>query len=293
MSRALFSGMVALCLGATSAPASAFCRAMTCITCFPDTTTGCPVGGVPTAWAPSCLSYSVYRDGSPSISYDQLKEATEAAFLAWRETTCPGSNKPPSVAVNDAFGPAWCDRVEYNPRQGNANIIIVRDPWDGEKNLLALTTVSTNRETGEILDADMEINGTQPLSVGPLVAGRYDLRSLITHEAGHFLGLAHSNAARATMSPNQMPGLDDLSSLDLDDITGICTAYPPERAPACDPTPNRGFSAECALDPALGGSCSLAVPRHRSPAGATIAFTLGLGVALARRRSRRRAQKLT
>src|SRR5687768_7904763 len=157
MNRLLFSAMVALGLGTAPASANAFCRSMTCVTCFPDTTTGCPVGGVPTAWASTCLSYSVYKDGSSSISYDQLKQATEATFVAWRETTCPGTNKPPSIAVHDVFGPAWCDRVEYNSRQGNANIIVIREQWEGrEKNLLALTTVSTNKETGEIFDADME-----------------------------------------------------------------------------------------------------------------------------------------
>jgi len=294
MNRVLFSGMVALCLGATSTPASAFCRALTCTVCFPDTMTGCPVGGVPIAWAAPCVSYSVYREGSPSISHDQLTQATEAAFRAWRETTCPVVSKPPSISVANAFGPAWCDRVEYNWGQANANIVIVRDPWEDDKNLFALTTVSVNRETGEIYDVDIEINGTQPLSVGPVVPGRYDLQSILTHEAGHFLGLAHSTTARATMSATQMPGVDDFTTLDTDDIAGICTIYPPERsAPACDPTPLGGFSPECALDPAVGPDCSLALTRRRSSASVVTGFLLGLGVAVARLFPRRRAQKLT
>jgi len=294
INRVLFGGAVALCLGATSAPASAFCRALTCTVCFPDTMTGCPVGGVPLAWAAPCVSYSVYREGSPSISHDQLTEATEGAFRAWRETTCPVVGKRPSIAVTNAFGPAWCDRVEYNWGQANANLVIIRDPWEADKNLFALTTVSVNRETGEIYDVDIEINGTQPLSVGPLVPGRYDLQSLLTHEAGHFLGLAHSPRPGATMSPTQMPGVDDFYSLDTDDIAGICAAYPPERsAPACDPTPPRGFSPECALDPAMGPNCSLALARRRSSASAMTAFLLGLGVAVARLVPRRRGQKFT
>ena len=291
--RVFFGVAAALCLGATSAPANAFCRALTCTVCFPDTMTGCPVGGVPLAWVAPCVSYSVYREGSPSISHDQLTRATDLAFRAWRETTCPGINKPPSIAVTNAFGPAWCDRVEHNWGQANANLVIIRDPWEADKNLFALTTVSVNRETGEIYDVDIEINGTQPLSVGP-AAGRYDLQSLLTHEAGHFLGLAHSPRAGATMFPTQMPGVDDFYSLDGDDIAGICAIYPPERSvPACDPTPLGGFSPECALDPAVGPTCSLALTGRRSSASAMTAFLLGLGVAMARLFPRRRAQKLT
>ena len=196
--------------------------------------------------------------------------------------------------MNNVFGTAWCDRVEYNTRQGNANIIMMREPWEGERNLLALTTVSMNKETGQIYDVDMEINGSAPLSLGPpAVPGRYDLRSIMTHEVGHFLGLAHSNIAGSSMSTNQPLGVNDLATLDTDDIAGICTIYPPERSePACDPTPHLGFSPECSFDPVSGG-CSLAIMRHRSSLGAMTAFLLGLGLAVGRLRNRRRCQKFT
>src|SRR5689334_1282025 len=193
MNRTLFSGMFALGLAALSAPASAFCRSTTCTqNCSVDGPTGCPTTGRYIAWAGSCVSYSLFRDDSTPIPHDELKQAAQLAFRAWSEATCVLLNKRPSIAVSDEFGDAACGRVEYNAHEANANIIAMRNSWEGEKNVLALTTVTTNVETGEIYDADMEINGTQPLSVGSVGIGKYDLQSIITHEAGHFLGLAHS-----------------------------------------------------------------------------------------------------
>jgi hypothetical protein len=200
-------------------------------------------------------------------------------------------NKPPGIGVTDRFGPVWCDRAEFNQRQGNANIVVIRATWNGDVSALGYTTVTTNKETGEILDADIEINGSAQLSMGP-VPGKYDLQSIITHEAGHFLGLAHSKTAGATMSSVNVPGVNDLTSLDTDDIAGICAIYPPDRSATCDPTPIGGFAPECALDPVIGGSCSTTMTQSRSARAAAV-FILGLGVAVARLRPRRRGQKLT
>ena len=252
-------------------------------------------------WAGSCLSYSVQRDGSPSISRDELSQATEAAFRAWQEAQCPSTGAPPSIAVSDAFGPAICGRVEYNPRQANANIIVIRESWEeGARNVLALTTTSFSTVTGELFDADIEVNGSQPISAGPLEPNFFDLQSILTHEAGHFFGIAHSNRGLpdcrngATMCPHYVPGIDDFQTLDEDDVAAICTVFPPERnAPACDPRPHLGFSPECGLDPMTGAGCSLAVSAGRWSARGVTAFALALGVAVARRRrTGQRAQKL-
>ena len=294
MNRALFVAAIGLFVCGTSASASAFCRTKTCGKhCTFDENT-CPIEGKPIAWGGSCVSFTVQRDGSPSISQSTLSETADAAFRVWQKATCPLTSKPPGLSVGDVFGIAVCGRVEYNSRQANANIIVMRESWDADPSALAITTVTINTETGELYDADMEINGTQPLSAGPPVPNRFDLQSIITHEAGHFLGIAHTNQAGATMFPTYQPGVEDFRTLENDDIAAICTAYPPERsATACDWRPRRGFSAECGLDPITGGGCSLVAP-HRSSARAMAAFFLGCSVVVRRlRRPRQRGQKLT
>ena len=292
-------GAIGLCLCGISTPVSAFCRSRACANqCTHDPVTNCPIEGVPVAWTGSCLSYTVQRDGTPSISRTELSQTTDAAFRAWQNVRCPSLDAPPSISVSNLYGVTACGRVEFNSRQANANIVVIRDDWAADPSALGLTTVSLSKDTGQIYDVDMEINGTQPLSVGPLVPNRYDLESIITHEAGHFFGIAHSNVDcpdGATMCPNALPGVGDFRTLDPDDIAAICTIYPPDRnLPQCDPTPHRGFSPECGLDPMTGGACSIAISSGPSSARWMTALVVGFGLAVRRlARTRQRAQKLT
>src|SRR5262249_51371510 len=135
-----------------------------------------------------------------------------------------------SIDVRD-LGPVSCDQVQYNPDQGNQHVIVFRDdvwPHNDASNTLGLTTVTYDPDSGEIYDADMEINATVPLSTtDPVPAGGYDFESIITHEAGHFLGMAHSGDDRATMFAHYTPGSSTLRVLAADDVAGICSVYRP------------------------------------------------------------------
>ena len=64
---------------------------------------------------------------------------------------------------------------------------------------MALTTVTFNPKTGEIYDADMELNSADnPITVGDQEIV-FDLHSIVQHESGHTLGLAHSAFDSDTM----------------------------------------------------------------------------------------------
>ena len=130
-----------------------------------------------------------------------------------------------------------------------------------------------NSDTGEIYDADMELNATgKNLTVeGAVPARGFDLLSVVTHEAGHFLGLAHATDTQATMYAAYKPGSTSLRSLTPDDADGMCAIYPSiskrvvstsvdpsgfVAADACDPSPRHGFSDACAENPAPISSTS-------------------------------------
>jgi hypothetical protein len=250
------AGLLALLLAAPSA--RAFCRTTTCDPnkpaehCHLDADQ-CVVTGKPLAWRSSCVTIGVQEMGSPrnGLGFDDVATVVEQAFGAWMQADCGGAG--PSIDVK-LLGPLECGVSEYNSDVGNANIVLFREdewPYVGAANAIGLTTTRFDTKTGDLWDADIELNGvTQHLTIGDPIQGD-DLLSVLTHEAGHFLGLSHSPDPTATMKAVYDPVIDgaNFRSLAADDIAGICSVYPPGRKPATDSCENRhGFSAQCGAD---------------------------------------------
>lgn len=280
---------------ALSSAASAFCRTTTCdprdgTECHTDAN-GCVTDGIPLVWPGACVGFDLQQDALPGkITLQQATNVAHLAFLTWQNTVCPApTTGHPSIRFAD-LGPVACDKHEYNQNQGNANIILFRSgswPYANSANTLALTTVTYNIDTGAIYDADMEINGTVPLTVGTPV--QYDLQSIMTHEAGHFIGFAHSSDPDATMYAKYATGSTSLRTLHTDDVNAVCSVYAPNRqTPACDPTPRHGFAGDCALDGTGGSGCCTTAPGRTRAGGAAAVAVLGLGLALYGARRRRR-----
>jgi hypothetical protein len=281
-----------------AAPASAFCRTTTCAPprCPLDPVTGCPTGGVPIFWARSCVSFSLNLAASVQVDLANATADAQAAFDTWNAVQCPSGGGPIAIRAANTFGPVDCGHIEYNPTEANANVILFRDdewPYNGAGNTLALTTVTFDGTTGEILDADMEINATLGfLTPGIKGVDDHDLLSIMVHEAGHFLGLAHSKDTEAIMQIS-LPARTIRTTLSDDDIAAICAVYPPGTPePACDFTPLRGFSPMCGLNPVTGSACDVA-PGPPNPAeGDRTLPVLTLLAALAVPASLRRARRL-
>jgi hypothetical protein len=202
----------------------------------------------------------------------------------------------------------------------NQHVIIFRDTgwnYSDSSNTLGLTTVTYDKTNGEIYDADMELN-TQDynlVATSPAPAGAYDLASVITHEAGHFLGLAHSADGSAVMYAHYRTGAASPTS---DDIAGICDIYSTDgtrstsagalSADTCDPTPRHGYSSLCgsllAPDAGAGGGGSGEQPGTTTgkkcsvggapggPAGGAWGYSGLVVLGLLARRVRRSARKV-
>ena len=305
-SRAAGTALAALLVLTTAAGAQAFCRTTTCSPDDPNNpctmaSDGCLTGGKPLYWAQACVSFSVQKDGSPlrNISADAADKVISDGFSAWVSADC-GSGHP-SVQIYD-HGQVSCDKQEYNQKSGNANIFMFRDggwPYAPDTSggattsaeTLALTTITYNVKTGEIYDADVEINShDNNITVGNTNVAA-DLQSIVTHESGHFLGLAHSPQPDATMFASYQFGDTSLRSLSQDDIDGICTIYPPDRTLGkCDPTPRHGYSSQCAPPPSSGG-CRASRPGSAGGpwnSGALAGALVALGLLARRRRSDQR-----
>jgi hypothetical protein len=270
-------------------PLYAYCRTTVCgKDCDMDPVTLCPTG-TPIVWPQLCVSYSMQYQASKKVDIGTASEIARKAFGAWQNVECPQGGAP-SIAVGDQFGPVACDVHEYNQVDGNANIILFHDdewPYANSVDILALTTVTFSKKTGDVYDVDMEINAKVQLSTTDVVDPEgYDLQSIMTHEAGHFLGLGHSIDPLATMYAQYSAGTDGLRDLSDDDIAGICTVYPPTGAQnVCDYAPRQGFSPECGIFPAGNGTCSITAGSFgsRSAPGAAVGLWAGVAATLVAR----------
>lgn len=307
MSRALPAGsrrgfqsalktLISLAVGLSwTAPAAAYCRTTTCIPgedCEYDKVTGCAVTGTFLEWKRPCVSFSVQEDASlrREIDYEAAQSIVEGAFANWLATSCPGG--PPSLDIAD-LGAVSCNVPQYNQGGPNANVWMFQDDsWESGGGIssggveLAVTIITFHPETGEIYDADVEINSNQvPITTGDENV-QYDLASIVTHEAGHFLGLSHSRVLDSVMRENYLAGTTSLRQLSEDDRAGICAMYPPDReVPAGNCTPRHGFTSACYRPNKSGCSIGSAVGRAPlTPLWAFAALGSFASVTWARRR---------
>lgn len=105
------------------------------------------------------------------------------------------------------------------------NSIAVVEDW-GHGSRLAVTR-SSYLPGGELLEADVLINGEMPLAMldegGPRES--FDLGSVLTHEMGHVLGLDESEDRAAAMWPTTPRGRTDRRELAPDDVDGVLALY--------------------------------------------------------------------
>jgi len=317
--------LAATALGASYAsPADAFCRITTTETVADgqDLTACYDTSHPPVWWRNACIGLSVQESGSKYAPYSVVRDMLFGSVLPnWTNATCAKGGHPSLELVD--LGPETCSEHQANLYGPNTNAVLFHDdvwPYDegagctSSSLTVALTTVTFHPETGELWDADIEINSACfPLSTTlPVPSGHYDLQSILQHETGHFLGLAHPPDRNAVMFYLYSPGSDGKRTLNSDDIDGECAIYTPsgERgvgpsvgdaglvpAGTCDPTPRNGFASDCVSDagnqppPTSSSALSCRAAGGTAPSPTplewVVAGTLVAGMARGRRRVRR------
>jgi MYXO-CTERM domain-containing protein len=271
--------------------------------------------GLCTWWSTRGHGFQIDAQGTPDVAGGAAFQAIRQSFLAWSGVSCSDLVFPDQGLSEDPQ-----DRVAgFFPGQKNSNLILFRtrscarvvpagdpclasggcsnthDCWDHGDAAIAITTTTSVQGTGQIEDADTELNDapqsdgarfvftandgapcSQPDETGCVL---YDIQNTMTHEAGHSLGLAHSPDPAATMFATAPKGEISKRVLGADDIQGICDIYPLDK-----PT------VTCAGDPAVltsgaaNGGCGCS--QTQTGPGAALGALIAL-LALRRRVTRR------
>ena len=303
---AALAGPVVVVIGTQDA--SAYCRTTVDENFAPTDAVPCDTHSRPIAWPTSCVGFDVNQNASVQIDLATARAVVLRQFKTWSGVDCPAdlgtcggaASGHPTITVSD-LGPVKCNAAEYNDGAGNQNLITFYDttwPHTDGASTLALTTVTFSIATGDIYDADIEVNSTPGTPLGDTAANPrvYDFESIIGHESGHFLGLSHTQPANttSTMYGRYKEGATFMRGRSADDACGMCNVYPPTRKAACDTRPHNGFATECSGNaPATTKSgCHCGVVgngRLGLGEGAIFGAASALIFGLARRRRRRAA----
>jgi hypothetical protein len=263
--------------------ALAFCRSTTCdprkSNC-PLDENGCPGKGAPLSWRALPLVYRFHAPGSEKLDMDRAKEAVRRAFQTWSNVTCRG--KRTSLRFEEGSDiPGKAPLASNSPAKTPFGIYFRDDVWpydEGDESL-ALTNQTFGTTNGYIDYSDIEVNTTTRTFALEDDEKGIDLQAAVTHEVGHYIGLAHSPVPTSIMvasycqSGERCGGsIDQARALDDDDVAAVCALYPPS-----------GIAGVAYEDPDAGGCAVSTTPASGGSAAAGLGLLAGLALALAAR----------
>src|SRR5688572_84302 len=164
---------------------------------------GCPVGGEYLNWEHMPVQYRFDDHGSERLDTTLARQAIRRAFDTWSHADCEDGRT--SLRFQEESD------IVQSRRERESGLLVpfaihFRDevwPHEGEDNTLAKTTFVNTKRTGYIREVAMEINTSdKKFALTDEDEGDYDLQSVVTHEVGHWIGIAHSNVPGAIMQPN-------------------------------------------------------------------------------------------
>lgn len=178
--------------------------------------------GVPRRWNQAVLPdgrvpWRISTGTGGNVTGDRSAlDVIASAFARWEDL--------PTSAIRFAFD--GTSNARNRSSGDRVNLVTVNTSESLGSGVLAATFL-TSDATGNLTDVDIVFSRDVAFSTsGSVDTGSYDLESVATHEAGHFLGLEHSGLARATMVPFTDRGEGQQRTPSEDDRIGASLLYP-------------------------------------------------------------------
>lgn len=213
---------------------------------------------IPLRWYTVAATLTFDETSPDAVDAEVSRGRVVEAFVAWSALACDATASPFRFIFGEVLSGG---AVGYSEGAGAINENLVTwvgdtSSWAHANDVLALTTLTYDRATGEIYDADMELNEAHFAFSDAADDTQADVLNTVVHEAGHFLGLDHSDLTSSTMFKRSPLGEISKRDLMADDIAGYCALYGPDAPP------------QIVIEPPAGTpSCSANGPRGAVPDG--------------------------
>jgi MYXO-CTERM domain-containing protein len=249
-----------------------------------------PTSELPMRWFRDEVSVRVSTTAPAELPWFKLRDRVVMAFDTWNEVADCRLPQVEMVGTTKALSITTPKSLDEEP---DNVVVFIKSAakWSAlpgaSSSTIALTFIAHVPATGEIIDADIAFNDAGfNFTVDDDAELGVDLLSAITHEAGHFLGMGHSDDAAATMYADYGLRADDklaTRTLAQDDIDGVCALY--EDAPV---RPADG--AETEVPPLVSAGDASGCAGGGSPGEGLLLWLGALGLlTVARRRVREAA----
>jgi hypothetical protein len=216
-------------------------------------------------------SVSVQLDSRAVPGAPGADDAIRAAFASWA-----AAGAPVKVNLRSSATPAGGDQDGVN------TIRFEHQRWSHGDAVVGLTLATYYVDSGLVFETDMVLDAVNRRwsTAQHTPKDAFDVRNVVTHEAGHFFGIGHSAHAQATMFAHSCEGEQDKQTLEADDLAALAalveemdqrigatpTPTPPPakteiKRQAYSPLPERtrmGCTVGGALDDQLAGLLALA-----------------------------------